>query len=375
MPSKKLLSTLIISLVFIAACMPTGSGPATPSGTKSLPTNATGALETKSPVPATVAPAETKSQATETTNLTPTLNQPTQVASPSTPAVTVDPQPQSNCSDSASFVADVTIPDHASIAQGKAFVKTWRIRNSGTCSWNEKYSMVFANGNQMNSPASLPFKATAPGATLDLSVDLVAPSVDAAYTGNYELHNAAGQLFMIDNTRFIWVKIDVGTGSTSKQNPVSGVTAASTPVTASSGTCTYSENAALQNDILNLINVARATNGLPALSLNSKLSAAAMGHAIDMACHSTLSHIGSDGSSITDRFNSQGYSYSFWNEAIYAQPPQYGGNAQSAVDWWLNDPTHRPILLSSVATDIGTGYALVTSSTLGGYFTVDVGAP
>jgi uncharacterized protein YkwD len=93
------------------------------------------------------------------------------------------------------------------------------------------------------------------------------------------------------------------------------------------------------------------------------------------SAHSLLSHTGSDGSSITDRIKAQGYKYSYWNEAIYAQPPEYGGDAQAAVDWWLNDPTHRVILLSSQATQIGGGYAYVHGSTLGGYYPIDVGAP
>jgi len=103
---------------------------------------------------------------------------------------TLPAQAPSNCTDSASFVADVSIPDNSNVNAGAAFVKTWRIRNTGTCSWNDVYSMVFVNGDQMNSIASIPFKANRSGDTLDLSVDLVAPSADGAYTGNYELHNA-----------------------------------------------------------------------------------------------------------------------------------------------------------------------------------------
>jgi uncharacterized protein YkwD len=60
---------------------------------------------------------------------------------------------------------------------------------------------------------------------------------------------------------------------------------------------------------------------------------------------------------------------------IDAQPPQYGGDAAAAVNWWLNDPPHRVILLTDKGTEFGAGYADVTTSTLGGYFTLDVGAP
>lgn len=285
-----------------------------------------------------------------------------------TPTFTLD-QTQANCSNSASFVADVTVPDHTNFPANETFLKTWRIRNTGTCTWNENYGMAFVEGDQMNSPAVLPLAATAPGETLDVSVNLTAPSADGVYKGLYELHNPAGELFLIDGTRYIWVWISVGTGVAQGATPVAGTG------TGTSGTCTYTENSVLMNEMFALINSARVVNGLPELTLNAKLSAAAMSHSIDMACNSRLSHTGSDGSYITDRIAAQGYTYSYWNEAIYAQPPEYGGNAQAAVDWWLNDPPHRVILLSPDATEIGVGYAYVAGSALGGYFTIDVAAP
>lgn len=285
-----------------------------------------------------------------------------------TPTFTLN-QTQANCTDSASFVDDVTVPDGTKFDAGVSFLKTWRIRNTGTCTWNENYGMVFVEGTQMTSPAVLPLAATAPGETLDVSVNLVAPSEDGVYTGFYELQNPAGELILIDETRFIWVKISVGTGVAQGATPVAGTG------TGTSGTCTYTENSVLLNEMFALINSARVVNGLPELTLNAKLSAAAMRHSIDMACSSRLSHTGSDGSYITDRIAAQGYTYSYWNEAIYAQPPEYGGNAQAAVDWWLNDPPHRVILLAPDATEIGVGYAYVAGSALGGYFTIDVAAP
>lgn len=236
--------------------------------------------------------------------------------------------------------------------------------------------MVFVNGDQMNSIASIPFKVTSPGDSLDLSVNLVAPSVDGTYTGNYELRNAAGDPFLIDSTRTIWVKITIGTGTTQRPDaPAASNAGTGTPTNGTAGTCSYFEDSALENDLVSQIDAARAAYGLPALARNAKLSAAALSHSVDMACHSSISHTGSDGSTITGRMAAYGYHYSYWNEAIYAQPPEYGGNAQAAIDWWLNDPPHRVILLSPDAKDIGSGYVYVAGSKLGGYFTIDVASP
>jgi uncharacterized protein YkwD len=365
MVSKNLFPVLLFILFFTAACSQT-------------------ALQNQAPTSLNPAGVSTSVPPTAS-NTSASQQQPTSTAQPQVknlpqPQASDTPLPQdlqsaqsqSNCTDSASFVADVTIPDNATIDQGASFLKTWRIRNTGTCSWNENYSMDFVNGDQMNSVPSIPFKVTAPGSTLDLSVNLVAPSTAGAYTGNYELRNPAGALFLVDNTRYIWVKITVGAGTA--QLPSVPV-ASNSNSNGTAGNCSYFEDSAVENELVSQINAVRANYGLPALTRNAKLSTAALSHSIDMACHSSIDHTGSDGSTITGRMTAYGYGYSYWNEAIYAQPPQYGGNAQAAVDWWLNDPPHRVILLSAEAKDIGPGYAYVEGSKLGGYFTIDVASP
>jgi uncharacterized protein YkwD len=252
-------------------------------------------------------------------------------------------------SDSASLVADVTYPDNSQVDAGKTFIKTWRLKNTGTCAWNANYTLVFSSGSQRNSPTSIPFQTTPPGWTIDLSVTLVGPVSAGTFTGIYQMNDASGEPVLIDNYKYLWVKVVVsgspvaqaGVSSTALI-PVTGATG--TPTT--SGACTYTDNPGLVSQIYTLINAARASNGLPALTVNPKLVASATAHSIDMACHSLLSHTGSDGSTIQSRITAVGYSYSYWNEAIFAQPPQYGGDAAAAVNWWLNDPPHRLILLT-----------------------------
>lgn len=112
--------------------------------------------------------------------------------------------------DAMAFVTDVTVPDGTDFAPGATFTKTWRIRNSGTCSWSTSYSVVFSSGAAMNGPATQPLTATiAPNSTLDVSVNLTAPSTPGTHTGYWMLRNASGQTF-----GSFYVIIDVtGTGS------------------------------------------------------------------------------------------------------------------------------------------------------------------
>jgi hypothetical protein len=93
------------------------------------------------------------------------------------------------------FVADVTIPDNTVIAPGAAFVKTWRIGNTGTCNWDATYQLVFADGNQLSGPAAVPINFVAPAATLEISINLVAPTAPGTYTGRWRLKASNGVIF------------------------------------------------------------------------------------------------------------------------------------------------------------------------------------
>ncbi len=140
-----------------------------------------------------------------------------------TPAVTGTPPtptalpPVSFGCDRAVFISDVSVPDGTVFAPGATFAKTWRLKNTGSCTWTTSYSLVFVSGDQMGGPDSVPMpNSVAPGQTVDLTVNLTAPSSAGSYRGYWQFKNASGALFGIGfgaNKPF-WVDIKVS-GSTS----------------------------------------------------------------------------------------------------------------------------------------------------------------
>ncbi len=114
--------------------------------------------------------------------------------------------------DKATFVADVTFPDGTLFSPGATFIKTWRLKNSGTCTWTNAYKLVFYTGEQMGAPTSInvPWNVL-PNQTADLTVNLVAPGTAGTYRGYWILSNANGILFGIgtDASRPIWVEVNV----------------------------------------------------------------------------------------------------------------------------------------------------------------------
>ena len=112
--------------------------------------------------------------------------------------------------DAAQFVADVTIPDGTSFAPGAALIKTWRFKNIGTCTWSTSYAIVFYSGTKMGAPSAVNMPTSvAPGATVDVTVNMTAPTTAGHYRGNWMLRNASSVLFGVGPYGTYWFFIDI----------------------------------------------------------------------------------------------------------------------------------------------------------------------
>lgn len=123
---------------------------------------------------------------------------------------------------------------------------------------------------------------------------------------------------------------------------------------------------------LDLINQQRAAHGLSPLRNNPQLAAAAREHALDMAGHPGMVHVGSDGSEGGERTRRAGYDWRKWGEVTGWG---WQGSAAKMVEWWMNSPDHRPYLLDPEMEDIGVGYVYAPGSQWDSYWTVNFGKP
>ena len=163
----------------------------------------------------------------------------------------------------------------------------------------------------------------------------------------------------------VWVRIAVN--YLPSDNPGSGGT--------EPAACGSERNTAYENEVLTLINNARSSNGLSALKIDGKLTAAALAHSNDMACNDFVDHTGSDGSLWYDRITSEGYNYTTAKENIYVGDPAFGGTPTGAFQWWVNSQIHLENILSADITEIGIAYVYNSNSTYGGYYTTVFARP
>jgi uncharacterized protein YkwD len=258
-----------------------------------------------------------------------------------------------DCQYAAILLRDVTVPDFSQMQAGETFIKTWEFQNVGTCPWTN-YTLRFSSGDEMHAPLSTPVADTAPKATVQVSMQLTAPTADGRYSGYFTLNNANGDVIPIGTEKTFWVKFMVGTYAT--------IPTSLPP----SGNCTSGGNADYASQIVSLINAARTDAGMNTLTVNAELSAFAQHHAEDMAYNNFLSHDGSDGAFGPRMMN---YSLSHIGQQITGEILAIG-TPQNAMDQWRRDEHWNYVL--GVFTQIGVGYAYNSCSDYGGYFTVDL---
>jgi hypothetical protein len=112
----------------------------------------------------------------------------------------------------ATFLQDLAIADNTPLPPSEPFTKSWRLRNDGSCVWDESYGLSFIGGDRMDAAYTVPLLRTVlPGGTVDLAVEMIAPAQPGSYQSFWKLQDAQGNLFGVggEGGLSVWVKIDV----------------------------------------------------------------------------------------------------------------------------------------------------------------------
>lgn len=97
--------------------------------------------------------------------------------------------------DDAIWVADVTVADGTEMSPGQDFVKTWKIKNTGSCTWGTDYSVIFAYGEKMSGVSEPLTSTVAPNEEIEVSVRFKAPNDTGQYSSTWRMSNASSSPF------------------------------------------------------------------------------------------------------------------------------------------------------------------------------------
>jgi hypothetical protein len=168
------------------------------------------------PATNTVAPVNTAAPEPTHTPLVTSANTPLPGAATATQFTLGTPKPttQTSCNN-LGFVADVTYPDDTIVAPGESIVKTWTVKNLGPCTWGAGYRIILAYDSCGAStrcfanfyPIAIG-QIVNPGESIDLTVNLIAPTASGDYLAVFRLQTDEWQNIG-DLANFGWFSIKV----------------------------------------------------------------------------------------------------------------------------------------------------------------------
>lgn len=299
--------------------------------------------------PAPTATADTAPPPTPTPALEPTPSPtPTAIPEPevapsptptTAPLVLPSGQDTAGCTSKAAFYGTLTVPDGTPFEPGARFTKTWLVMNVGSCTWGPGYQLIFAGGNPLGAPESLPLPPARPRQVVQVSVEMTAPDAPQAYDSLWAFQTPEGYRFGLGNP------------------PVTPLSAKIVVATRPAGVASDLDCGALrlrdlEQQVLEQINATRAGYNLYPLELNEEISEVALQHSLEMACYDRTSHHGRDGMLYNVRLQRAGIQFETSNEILYAG----NGGPSGAITWWMGSSIHKPIVLTTRYTQIGIGY-------------------
>ncbi len=224
------ITVLVLLSVLLSACNLSAANPTQigPDQINTIAAQTVEALTTQmAPPPATATNTPEPATATPMVTAAPTLAIPTLNLTPGALTNTLIPLPTSAGTTECNkvfFLSDVNVADGTVFKPETEFTKTWKIQNSGSCTWTSLYSAV-PFSNDPTSPVitgdgEFPVKANVtPGGILEVTVKMKAPKEEGTYTQTWKMQDDQGNFFGIGGPNgagwYVNIKVDKSGGSAS----------------------------------------------------------------------------------------------------------------------------------------------------------------
>jgi len=118
------------------------------------------------------------------------------VVTDSTSGLPVEVSPTPVLCDSLTFdsnTVDINIPDGSEMTTGQEFVKTWKVRNNGSCVWGAGYGLIYAGYSDRMSGQPAPLATVVQiGQEVEVSVSFKAPAKAGEYVSAWQMANDRG---------------------------------------------------------------------------------------------------------------------------------------------------------------------------------------
>lgn len=143
-------------------------------------------------LPVRSVPAEDQGPLFKAPDFQPTFSLPV-TPTPNTDLVTTQ---AADCTNQLTFLPpDVTIPDGTEIAPGAVIDKRWKIKNTGTCNWDETYALQLTGGEAMGAASTQALVPVRNGIEAEIQIVFTAPLEPGTYRSEWKALAPNGQPF------------------------------------------------------------------------------------------------------------------------------------------------------------------------------------
>ncbi len=109
------------------------------------------------------------------------------------------------CENNLVFMQDVTVPDGQHFLAGQPVVKTWQVRNDGSCAWVRGYSLRLVDGVAMGAIDRQALPEAVPGDVVEITIQFTAPAQPGTYRSAWKAYDQTESPFGVQ----IYVEIIV----------------------------------------------------------------------------------------------------------------------------------------------------------------------
>ena len=99
------------------------------------------------------------------------------------------------CTNSLSFLSDITVPDDTFILPGASIDKQWLVQNTGTCNWDSTYRLKWIGGDTMGAAQEQALYPARAGTQATLRILFTAPPVEDTYESAWQAVDPNGNVF------------------------------------------------------------------------------------------------------------------------------------------------------------------------------------
>jgi len=131
----------------------------------------------------------------------------TGTSQPSAVNTTPEPTQIPNCTNGLDYIADLSIPDGTQLNPNTVFEKEWQVKNSGTCNWNNTYTLRLISGDAMGADPTQAMVPARNGMEAVLRIEFTAPAEAGKYTATWQAYGPDGEAFGE------WLTIEIGVTS------------------------------------------------------------------------------------------------------------------------------------------------------------------